>query len=385
MADGINPAPQKPHTTPIDSTPKATVTLPNSKAADNAHQSSVAAQRADLSRNKANAEIKAAKRVVVVTVEDRSLLAMSIAAISYGIARSRIIADLPVDPVSTITILSPSASRVPEAVNTFTPEAVKAKLRTLLMGHCNTLNPLCPEGAHILSDQLKPGTCVVAYVEYGSLTRDEATGVLAHLNAVVEQVGTFVIIFVVCNKKQDTSWLRAYAGEFVEVTKCEPGPGAQAAIAVTNVSLADRHAQGIGRVMIETFVDSSGAYTFRSEPLIAERAIIRFAWCARNKGAKIEQIAKLVGLNKSNVSRGLENLLVPPNNEVGMKPQKGSRGRWATVYDLDEVWPRNAPDAGVAAEATKVPDFPKTGRSSHAAKAPPMTNSTNSFSSKTSP
>ncbi|WP_301235481.1 hypothetical protein [Pandoraea cepalis] len=325
--------------------------------------------------------MKSAKRVVVATVNDPTLLAMSIAAITGGIVRDRIIADLSVDPMSAITILSPSASRVSEAVKTFTPKDVQAQLQTAMIGHCNSFDPFCPEGAHILKEYLSPGKCVVAHVEYKNLTRDAATGVLAHLNALVEQMGAFVIIFVVCTKKQDTAWLRAYAGEFVEISKCEPGPSAQGAIVLTNVNLADHHAQGIGRVMVEAFVDSGGTYTYRSEPFIAERAVVRLAWCMRNKGAKIEQIAKLIGCNKSNVSRGFENLLIQPNNAVGMKPPKGSRARWATVYDLDEVWPRKAPDAGVADEAMKTPDSPKTGDSGHAVKAPPMANGTGSVPS----
>ncbi|WP_146120222.1 hypothetical protein [Paraburkholderia sp. BL21I4N1] len=345
----------------------------------------VVVQAAELPATKIRTSMKSAKRVVVATMNDPALLAMSIAATADGIVRDRIIADLSVTPVSAITILSPSGSRVSEAVKTFTPKDVQAQLQTARIGHCNSFDPFCPEGAHILKEYLKPGTCVVAYVEYKNLKRDEATGVLAHLNAAVEQADAFVVIFVVCTKKQDTSWLRAYAGEFVEITKCEPGPGAQTAIVFTNVSLVDHHALGIGRVMIEAFVDSGGTYTYRSEPFIADRAIIRFAWCARNKEAKIEQIAALVGRNKSNVSRGLDDLLVPPNNEVGMKPPKGSRNRWATLYNLDEVWPLKSPDAGVAGEATNTPHSPKTGDSGHAAKAPPMTNCTNSLSSKTLP
>lgn len=375
MVNGNNPAQRKHDTTLVGSTPKAT-------GADSNTVTSVAARASVPPVKKACANMKPAKRVIVATVNDPTLLAMSIAAVTGGIVRDRIIADLPFAPVTEVTILSPSGSRVLEAVKTFTPKDVEAQLQTVLIGHCNSFNPLCPEGAHILRDHLKPGACVVAYVEYKNLKCDEATGVLAHLNAAIDQTGAFLVIFVACTKKQDTAWLRAYASEFVEVSKCEPGPGAQRAILLTNVSLADRHAQGTGRVMIEAFVDSGGTYNFRSEPFIADRAVVRFAWCARNKGAKIEQIAKLVGCNKSNVSRGFENLLIPPNNEVGMRPPKGSRDRWATVYDLDEIWPRKAPDAGVAGEATKAPDMPKTSDSGNAAKAEPMTSGTHSASPK---
>ncbi|WP_146144230.1 hypothetical protein [Paraburkholderia sp. BL25I1N1] len=333
----------------------------------------MAAQAAEPPATKARAEVAPAKRVVLVTLNDPTILAVSIAAMANSILNDHMIADLPVDPVSAITILSPSGSRVLDAVKTFTSKDVEPQPKTVLIGHCNSFNPLCTEGAHILKEHLNPGACAVAYVEYKNLKRDEATGVLSHLNAAVEQTGAFVIIFVVCTKKQDTAWLRTYASEFVEVSKCEPGPGAQMAILLTNVFLTDRHAQGIGRVMVEAFVDSDGAYFYRSEPFIAERAIIRLAWCLRFKGAKMEPIAKLVGLNKSNVSRGLDNLLIPSSNEVGMKAPKGSRTRWATVYNLDELWPRKAPDACVAGNTAKAPGSSKTHDSGQTAKSASVT------------
>jgi len=376
---------KKPDTTSANGAPKAMSS--NSNALGSARQpgDTAAVQTSKPPAAKARANMKPASRVVLAIVNDPTALAMSIAAAADSIIRDRMIADLPVPTVLSITGLSPAGSRISEAVKGFTPKDIEAQVNSVLIGHCNRVNPLVPEGAHIIKSYLKPNVCVVAHVEYPNLKRDEATGVLAHLNAAVEQADAFVVIFVVCAKKQDTSWLRAYAGEFVEITKCEPGPGARAAILFTNVSLVDHHALGIGRVMIEAFVDSDGAYTYRSEPFIAERAVIRFAWCARHKGAKIEQIAKLVGLNKSNVSRGLENSMIPPKNEVSMKPPRGSRARWATVYDLDEVWPRKPPDADGAGEATRTPHSPKTGDSGHAAKAPPLTNGTNFPSSKTSP
>jgi len=382
MANNNDLSQKKPDTTAANGTPKAMG--PGSSASEGAREPACAAavQASKSPAMKARANMKPANRVVLAIVNDPTVLAMSIAAVADSLIRDRMIADLPVPAGLSITGLSPSGSRASEAVKRFTPKDIEGQVNPVLIGHCNRVNPLVPEGAHIVKSYLKPNVCVVAHVEYTDLKRDEATGVLAHLNAAVEQADAFVVIFVVCTKKQDTSWLRAYAGEFVEITKCEPGPGAQAAIVFTNVSLVDQHALGIGRVMIEAFVDSDGAYTFRSEPLIAERAIIRFAWCARNKGAKIEQIAALVGRNKSNVSRGLDDLLVPPNNEVGMKPPKGSRNRWATLYNLDVVWPLKSLDAGAAGEATNTPRSPKTVDSGHAAKAPPMTNSTNSLSSK---
>lgn len=380
MSNYSEPAPKKPDTPGIGSAPKAA--SPGLNVANNTREPSaaVAAQAAAMATT-ARAKVTAAKRVVVATVNDPTLLAMSIAAIAGGIVRDRVIADLPVDPVSAITILSPSGSRVLEAVKTFTRKDVEAQLKTVLIGHCNSFNPLCPEGAHILRDHLNAGACVVTYVAYKDLRRDEATGVLTHLTEAAEKFGARLIIFVVCTKKQDTAWLRAYAGEFVEVSKCEPGPGAQMAILLTNVSLADRHEQGIGRVMIEAFVDPNGVYSYRAEPFIAERAIIRLAWFILRWAHRLKEdvplakIAQVVGIVPSNISRGITPLLISPKNAVGVGPSKGCFDRWAADYNLELIWPREKPDqgasAGVVGEAAKGSDSPKAGGTDRVSKDTP--------------
>lgn len=291
-----------------------------------------------------------AKGVVIVTNSDPTVSAVAIAAVADGIVRNHAIADLPVRPISKIAFFHPSGSRAPVPVKAFVSKDIQAQVHMVPISHCHRFNPLVPEGMHILMSDLRPGECVFVQVECKDLTRDATIVALAELNAKVEELGALLVIFVFHTKKQDVTWLQEHCGVFVEVGKCEPGPGAQAAAALTNLSLSHWHPHGIGRVMVEAFLDANGAWTYRSEPFIAERAIIRLSWHLRFKEVTVEQIAKIIDIHKSNVSRGLDCLLIPPDNTVGLAPPRGSRRRWISRYpQVENLWLVNKPEQDVAA------------------------------------
>jgi hypothetical protein len=317
-----------------------------------------------------------AKGVVIVANSDPTVSAVAAAAVAHGIVVDHAVANLPVRAISQISFLRPSRPRGTVPLNAFASSAVKAKLRDVTISHCPHLNPFVPEGVHIVLNHLKPGECVFVQVENKNLT-DGAIVALAELNAQVEELGALLVIFVFHEKKQEMTWLREHCGVFVEVGKCEPGPGAQAAVALTNVSLSHWNPHGIGRVMVEAFLDANGVWTYRSEPFIADRAIIRLSWHLRFKGVTVEQIAKLIGIHKSNVSRGIDSLLIPPDNTVGLVPPKDSRKRWIGRYpDVEKLWPVNEPETsagtGVVGEATNTSTPSKGGNTAHAANGAPV-------------
>jgi len=200
--------------------------------------------------------------------------------------------------------------------------------------------------------QMKVGTCVVAKVEYRDLTRDDAVAALADLNAEAVKLDALVVIYVTHTKKQDVTWLREYCAAAVEVRKCEPGPDAPVAIVLDNLTLASDHVLGVGRVMIEAFRDPDGRWTYRPEPLIAERAVIRLAWYLAHEGVNFRDIAKIVGISTSNISRGLQPLLIQPKNAVGLAPPAGWRTRWVCDHDL------NADSPGTMQEPADAPSNP---------------------------
>lgn len=340
---------QKPGVTPATGVP----TVAASNPPDNARATGVApaASSPVLFAMKTFLESEQpAKGVVIVANSDPTVSAVAMAAVADGIVCDHAIADHQVRHVSKVTLLHPSGPRGSVPLKAFASSAIKAKLHEVPISHCIHFNPLAPEGVHILVNQLKLGECVFVQVEYKDLTRDAAIVALAELNANVEQLDALLVLFIFHTKKQDVGWLQERCGVFVEVCKCEPGPNAQAAVVLTNVSLSYWHPHGIGRVMVEAFLNSDNVWTYSSEPFIAGRAIIRLSWHLRFKGVTVEQIAKIIDIHKSNVSRGLDSLLIPPDNAVGLVPPRGSRRRWISRYpEVENLWLVNKLEQNVAA------------------------------------
>lgn len=316
------------------------------------------------------------KGVVLVTCADPTILAVALAAIANGIHTNGTIADLSVRPVSAITFIHVSGSRDAESVKSYASKDIQSgKLLGKPIKYCRRFDPLCPGGVPHMMRHLTPGTCVIAVVDYRDLKRDDAIAALVDLNAEAIVRGALVVICVQHTKKQDVTWLRDYCAAAVDVRKCEPGPGAPVAVVLDNLTLASDHVLGVGRVMIEAFREPDGGWTYRPELFIAERAVIRLAWYLAAEGMKLRDIAKIVGIAASNISRGFQQLLIQPRNAIGLKPLPGWRARWASCYDLSAEnpgtkqepadAPSNPPPVKVASEKDTNTD------------SPPSTNSTN--------
>lgn len=276
------------------------------------------------------------KGVVLVTCADPTIFAVAVAAIVNGIHTNGTIANLPVCPVSVITFLHSPGSHDAESVKSYARKDVQAgKLLAKSIKHCRRFDPLCPGGVPHVMRYLKQGSCVFAVVDYRDLKRDEAIAALVDLNAEAVERSALVVIYVQHTKKQDVTWLRDYCSAAVDVRKCEPGPGAPVAVVLDNMTLASDHVLGVGRVMIEAFREPDGGWTYRAEPFIAERAVIRLAWYLSAEGMKLRDIAKIVGIAASNISRGFQLLMIQPKNAVGLAPPPDWRTRWAHCYDLN--------------------------------------------------
>ncbi len=311
------------------------------------------------------------KGVVLVTSTDRTVFGVAVAAIVNSIHVHRSIADLPVCTASTITFIHAHGSRDVESVKSYAAEDIKAgKLLTKPINHCRRFNPLCFSGASYIMRVLKPGTCVFVSVDYGDLMRDEAIATLIDFNATAVEKGALVVVFVQLNKKQDVTWLRDYCVAAVEVRKCEPGPRAFVAIMLDNSTLASEHLRGVGRAMIEVFWDPSRGWIFQQEQFIAERAVIRLAWYLAHEGMKLRDVARIVGIAASNISRGFQSLLIQPKSAGGFIPPANWRARWVRDYDLNAGSPgtmqelvdvpANPHAAEVAGEQGKITDSPRS-------------------------
>ena len=353
-----------------------------SDAGKNAHKPE-AADIAKAIRSAFRENVEPAKGVVLVTSTDPTIVAPAVAAIANGVHTEGTIADLPVARRSTITFLHPSGSREVESVKSYARKDIQAgKVRTGMIDHCRRLNVLSPEGVHFLMNRIEPESCVFVTVEYRQLKLDDAIAALTEINAEATRLGVLVVICVLHAQKQDMASLRDHCAVSIVVRKCEPGPGAQIAIVLDNLSLAGEHERGIGRVMVEAFFEPDGTWKFAREPFIAERAIIRLGWYILRLAHRLKEdvplakIAKVVGIVPSNISRGLTPLLISPKNAVGVGPSKGWFDRWAADYNLDLVWPRKKPDqgadAGVVGGAAKASDSPNADGAGHVSKDAPV-------------
>ncbi|MDN7905547.1 hypothetical protein QZM18_15725 [Burkholderia diffusa] len=335
---GVPPAstaPANPSTEPIPDATGSVVKAANENATDHGEQPN--------------------KGVVLVTSTDPTSLAVAVAAIVNGIHTTGTIADLPVCPVSVITFLRSPGARDAESVKAYARKDLQAgKLLAKSIKHCRRFDPLCPGGVPHVMRYLKQGTCVFAFVDYRDLTRDDAIAALVDLKAEAVACGALVVIYVQHTKKQDVTWLRDYCMAAVEVRKCEPGPGAPVAITLENLTLASDHMLGVGRVTIEAFPAPDGSWTYRPESFIAERAVIRLAWYLAHEGMKLRDIAKIVGIAASNISRGLQSLLIQPKNAASLAPPADWRARWGRDYDLDAGSPSTMQEPAV------VPSHPST-------------------------
>lgn len=281
--------------------------------------------------------------VVVIANADPTTTAMMLAAIAHSIVSDGTIADAPVLPVSSVVVPYPQGSREVESMKAYASADLAAhKTQFVALENCRRLNPFTSEGAHIVMGRLKPGTCVLLHVDYNCLSRVDTIASLTALHAEATKVGSIVVISILRATKQDTTWLREYCGVYIEAFTCQPGPGAHVAVALINTSLAGWHALGIGRVMVEASLGVDGSWTYTAAPYISERAAMRLAWYLRAKGCAITDIARVIGIHKSNISRGLDALLISPQNSIGLAPPEGCAKRWATQYKLDDVWPRKS-------------------------------------------
>ncbi|MFC6950343.1 hypothetical protein ACFQI9_38390 [Paraburkholderia dipogonis] len=319
------------------------------KAGSNTHE--LAATETRLSINKTFRDNAApAQGVVLMTGIDLTIQAAAVAACANSILADGTIADQPVCPVSAVIFLHADGSIEATWGKSYTSKDVQAgKLKRVVIDNCRNFNPLSPEGVHLLVRHLTQQMALFVIVNYRDLKRDDAIAALADLSAEAEKLGALVVIYVQHTKKDDVTWLRKYGAVSVEVRKCEPGPGAFVAVVLDNLTLASDHMQGIGRVTVEAFREPDGVWSYRREPFIADRAVIRLAWYLAWERVKLRDIAKIVGLAASNISRGFQPLLIQPKNAVGLAPPPDWRIRWEGSFDL------NSGNADVKREPADVP------------------------------
>lgn len=99
--------------------------------------------------------------------------------------------------------------------------------------------------------------------------------------------------------------------EYLEVSACEPNPGAELAFVVDCVGLNDVNILGVGKTMC-TIRQSKSGLKMSGSAFVSESLTVRYMAQMRANGQTFEAIGREVGLDRSNVYRGLQGTRLPP-------------------------------------------------------------------------
>lgn len=135
---------------------------------------------------------------------------------------------------------------------------------------------------------------------------------LTRISNVAKQAGVWVMMFMVCPDGYEKTTLDQLCDEYIEVTECEPNPDGQVAFVFDFVNIRNLRLYGLGKTMCSVKL-TDGVLRRHYEPFVSHELLTRAIWSLRGQQKTVEEIAKLVGLNKSNVSRRLAGL-PPPRN-----------------------------------------------------------------------
>lgn len=138
---------------------------------------------------------------------------------------------------------------------------------------------------------------------------------LSRISAAAKQAGAWVMVIVVSANGCQNAPLHQLCDEYIEVTKCEPYPGCYTAFAFDCVNIRDLNPIGVGKTMCSVKL-KDGVLRRDFEPFVSQELLTRAIWTLRGQRQTIVEIAKLVGLHKSNVSRRLAGLPQPHSTNI---------------------------------------------------------------------
>ena len=139
-----------------------------------------------------------------------------------------------------------------------------------------------------------------------------------------------VMLIVMNPHQQDGTTFSRIADEYFEVTACEPDPGWDEAIVIDCVALTRGLGHAAGKVMCLAKV-VEGRYVTQIVPFVSASAKTRLMAILRAMGKTLEQIGKLVALDKSGVSRHLQGIRSIPDSKLS----KDELECWFEAYGID--------------------------------------------------
>jgi DNA-binding transcriptional ArsR family regulator len=164
------------------------------------------------------------------------------------------------------------------------------------------------------------------------LSSQFASGLLNISNA-AKLAGAWFMLFTVFTNRTKVADLRQLCDEYIEVTACEPDPHCYTAFAFDCVDLRALNAHGIGKIMCSVKL-KDGVIRRTFSPFVSSELQKRAIWALRGQQRSLEEIGKMLGMNKSTVSRHL--LGLPPCH-AQERDDGWLRDYLQTIKDCDEV------------------------------------------------
>ena len=146
---------------------------------------------------------------------------------------------------------------------------------------------------------------------------------LSRIRQAAQNARACVFMFVVSSEGFEKTNLNYYCDEYVEILPCEPIPDAFLAFSAEMVSLRYMNFMGTSKKMVCLKIGKEKIAHNYSQFVSSEHNA-RMMWWLFQEGVSMSEIAIHFGINKSNISRRLQNL---PH----WKPEKQAPG-WVTRY-----------------------------------------------------
>lgn len=163
-----------------------------------------------------------------------------------------------------------------------------------------------PAGLLLGQSQIKkyPGCCILLQQPIGLLP---SVAGLYRIRQLAEATKSWVIMLYVDNKSNLQSEFGHAANDFFTVTCCDPDPGWHEAFILDCVELSRSGVFGAGKTMCSAKLAESG-FSYEFDPVISADLKIRLMAILKGQNSTMEQIGKILKVDKSTVSRNLRGI-----------------------------------------------------------------------------
>lgn len=179
------------------------------------------------------------------------------------------------------------------------------------LGLRGTIDWTSPEGGLILKPLIPGCESWVMLEQASSSTLNSASGIEAKilLREMAKKARTRIMLFVVAPEGSDKQHLDQCCDEYIVINSCEPDFGCDCAFSLDFAGLRELNSVGIGKMMCNVKFDN-GIFRRKLSPYISGQLENRVIWALRSQGKVLDDIAKIVKINKSTVLRRLQSM--PP-------------------------------------------------------------------------